>query len=371
MYFITIPDFELHVHMAIRPILKDIPFAISDGSRLIACNTIARNAGINKGMKNGEARRKSTFVTIEKSKPILYENFSKEFYRILSLYTNTIEPINYHSAFIELPAAFDVDHRSEIIRSISKKISSELEIETAIGEATTKTTAEIAARIISPKGILTIPKELSSSFLQTIPLSFLPGIGRRSAAILWGLGIKTMGDLAQQSNEMMFQLFGKTGLLLKDRARGIDNRTVEPPLMKKSISKSLCLGHPSTRWHYLVSMLHFCLSKIERELHASCQWASSMRVSLTLLDGKQIHTIFTIPKFKRSRVGFQAESALRELIENNDKPVQTIQIRTNQLFPENNSEYFFKSVKTKTPKVSTGQLPFTDFFVPLRKAVAV
>lgn len=366
MYFISLPNFELNIHLAIRPVLKDIPFAISNGTIILAANAHARQSGIDAGMRIADARKKSVLLSVEKPKPMLYENFSKEFYKVLTLFTSTIEPVDYHSAFFDLQPSSN-GLRDEIIRSLIQRIEKELEVDVAVGEGISKTVAQIANQVIAPKGMLSIPKEQSLSFLQSIPVSLLPGIGRRSAVLLWGLGIKTLRDFVTQSDSSIVHMFGKSGLLFKERALGNDPRTIEPPQLKKSISKSITLGHPSNRWHYIVSMLHFCLTKIERELLASCQWSNSFQITITFNNQFQRHLSFQVQKNKSIRTKQQAESTLKTMIaEQPHALIRTIQIRATHLEPEHHSAFFFKSIQAKSPKQNPLYSGFSNLFSHLR-----
>jgi len=55
----------------------------------------------------------------------------------------------------------------------------------------------------------------------------LPGVGYRTRRLLERFAIQTVGDLRRVSREVLFTSFGRLGLVLHDRARGIDPDEVE------------------------------------------------------------------------------------------------------------------------------------------------
>lgn len=58
MYFISLPNFQISVHEALRPLLRSLPFAISDNGKIIAMNQIAEGMGVREGMLTTHARKK-------------------------------------------------------------------------------------------------------------------------------------------------------------------------------------------------------------------------------------------------------------------------------------------------------------------------
>ncbi|MBR5329154.1 MAG: hypothetical protein IKV45_03000, partial [Firmicutes bacterium] len=80
------------------------------------------------------------------------------------------------------------------------------------------------------------------------PISFLFMVGRRTVAALEKIGVRTVGDMAKLSPELVKERFGKNGMVLWNYANGRDDSPVcegeAPP--PKSISKSVTVDHPFT-----------------------------------------------------------------------------------------------------------------------------
>ena len=66
------------------------------------------------------------------------------------------------------------------------------------------------------------------AFLAELPAAKIPGVGRHTREALARFGITKAGDMLRYSSDFFASRFGKSGLVLLDRARGIDPGKVEP-----------------------------------------------------------------------------------------------------------------------------------------------
>jgi nucleotidyltransferase/DNA polymerase involved in DNA repair len=90
------------------------------------------------------------------------------------------------------------------------------------------------------------------SVSNNTPVHFLPGIGKRTASVLHGLGIHTAGQLAQMPDKVLIELFGPSIRSVLHFVAGKQQRTMragasadmsrEHQPMKKSFLKRLQLA---------------------------------------------------------------------------------------------------------------------------------
>jgi DNA polymerase IV len=99
----------------------------------------------------------------------------------------------------------------------------------SLGVSSCKVVAKIASDRRKPGGITVVPSGREAEFLAPLDVRKLPGVGPRAEQRLRPAGIETIGALATLSDDLLATLLaGKVGLELRDRARGIDRRRVEP-----------------------------------------------------------------------------------------------------------------------------------------------
>jgi DNA polymerase-4 len=110
----------------------------------------------------------------------------------------------------------------------------------SVGVASTKLVAKIASDLRKPDGLVVVPRGEEAAFLAPLPISRLWGVGPQTAAALRDYGVVTVGDLAALSGDVLERRFGKHGVSLADRARGVD----PDPVHGRDPAKSV--GHEHT-----------------------------------------------------------------------------------------------------------------------------
>jgi DNA polymerase-4 len=99
----------------------------------------------------------------------------------------------------------------------------------SLGISSCKVVAKIASDRRKPGGITVVPQGREAEFLAPLDVRKLPGVGPRAEQRLRPAGIETIGALATLSDDLLATLLaGKVGLELRDRARGVDGRRVQP-----------------------------------------------------------------------------------------------------------------------------------------------
>jgi DNA polymerase-4 len=107
----------------------------------------------------------------------------------------------------------------------------------SLGVGSSKVVAKVASDRRKPGGITVVLPGREAAFLAPFDLRLLPGIGPRTEERLRGLGLATLGALADLDDARLAAVLpGKVGLVLRDRARGIDPRGLEGPSENVSIS---------------------------------------------------------------------------------------------------------------------------------------
>lgn len=86
-----------------------------------------------------------------------------------------------------------------------------------------------------PNGEKKVEAEGVLPFLNPLSIRKIPGLGEKSFIRLSDMGIKKIFTLAQIHPDQMNALMGKSGLLLLQKAKGIDNSPVIPYAEQKSI----------------------------------------------------------------------------------------------------------------------------------------
>jgi len=78
---------------------------------------------------------------------------------------------------------------------------------------------------------------MSYSKQSTVPIEFLPGIGRRTAKVLHKLEIKTIGQFKQMPEQVLIELFGPSIKTVYYKTNNIKKITV--PKKNKNIYQKI------------------------------------------------------------------------------------------------------------------------------------
>jgi DNA polymerase-4 len=225
-----------------RPELRGRPVVVAVGGRsdrgvVSAASYEARRFGIFSAMPLRTAARlckDAVFVPVDGHK---YQLVSRQVMEILRRYTPAVEQISIDEAFLDV-AGSEALHGTapQIARAIRSTVRSELDLTVSVGVASTKLVAKVASDLQKPDGLVLVAVGTEAEFLAPLPISRLWGVGEKTAATLSELGVRTIGDLAALPDDLLARRFGTQGLVLKQRARGIDPSRVTVADPARSVS---------------------------------------------------------------------------------------------------------------------------------------
>lgn len=125
-----------------------------------------------------------------------------------------------------------------LARLIQKAIFDATGLTCSVGVAPNKLLAKMASEFKKPNGIALVFEEDLQAMIWPLACRKINGIGPKADEKLRGLGISTIGELAQQELDWLIDHFGqKTGAWLHDAAHGIDTRPVVLESEPVSISR--------------------------------------------------------------------------------------------------------------------------------------
>ena len=195
----------------------------------------ARKFGIHSAMPASIAHRRCPHAIFVRGDFTKYRKVSREMQAILSEYTPIVEPASLDECYLdvtELPA--NLPTATAVAKEIRSRIRDELNLTASAGVASLKFVAKIASDFNKPDGLTVVHPDKLHDFLQPLPVSKIPGVGPVTNEWLKGMELHTIGDLAALTEAEAFQKFGKNGMRLWKRARGIDNRKVTVSRRRKS-----------------------------------------------------------------------------------------------------------------------------------------
>jgi DNA polymerase-4 len=225
------------------PELRGLPVIVGGSLErgvVCACSYEARRFGVHSAMAMSRALRLCPEAKVRPVRMERYQSVSRQVFEVFARFTDKIEPLSVDEAFLDVTGSEKLfGSARDIAAAIRKAVREEIGLAISAGVATNKFLAKLGSEEAKPDGLFEVP-EPPESFLLTLPLGRLWGVGPVTRKQLQSLGLKTVGDLLRFSRDRLTRQFGKAGSHLYDLARGIDPRPVEPADEPKSI------GHEDT-----------------------------------------------------------------------------------------------------------------------------
>lgn len=233
--------FYAAVEMRDNPALRDIPLAIGGTSErrgvIATCNYPARAFGIHSAMPTARAFRLCPSLTLMPGNFDKYREVSRDIQQIFFELTPVVEPLSLDEAYLDVSAVAAFQGSATYMAQwLKQQCLTRTGITLSVGVAPSRFLAKIASDWEKPDGLTVIPPEQIRSFIDTLPVTKLHGVGPATRDKLHQLAIHTCTDLRQVPLQRLREHFGKFGLRLYELARGIDERPVSVERNRKSVS---------------------------------------------------------------------------------------------------------------------------------------
>ncbi|WP_304508602.1 DNA polymerase Y family protein [Anaerotignum sp.] len=212
--------------------LRTVPSAVAGDSEsrrgiILAKSIPAKKYGIVTGEPKGFALQKCPELICVSPDFSLYTRNSEEMFRILSQYSDRIEPFSIDEAFLDYTGMEQLfGSPLEGAKRLKAHIKKELGFAVNIGISSNKLLAKMAGELEKPDKIITLyPNELEKK-LWPLPVEEMFMVGRRTAPRLKKMGIRTVGELARYPVALLEKEFKSYGRMLNAYANGIDDTQV-------------------------------------------------------------------------------------------------------------------------------------------------
>lgn len=234
--------FFASVEQRLEPKFRGKPVIVGGRHRGVVSSASyeARQFGIRSAMPVYKARQLCPHGIFVQGRHDIYGEFSHAMFQIFKKYTPTVEMTSIDEAYLDLNGTEKL-HKSAfngISARLLKEVEKTLGITISGGLSSCKIVSKIASSRFKPRRLSWIFAGKEKNFLAPLPLKDMPGIGPQTLPKFTRLGLNTIGDLAALSFETMWQMFGGYGMVLWERANGIDNSPVSPHApARKSVSE--------------------------------------------------------------------------------------------------------------------------------------
>ena len=230
---LDIAAFAVAVERVREPRLRGRPVVVAPPTPrgvVLAASFEARRVGVGRGMPVSRAARICRDVIVLTPDEPFYARAAAAVREILGRFTPLVEPASGGRWFLDLTGTRRLFGRpADAAARIAREVNGRLRLPAAVGVAVNKTVSRVAADETEPAGLLDVAHGDEASFLAPLPAVRLPGVAGDVKSTLSDLNIRIVREIAELDAGHLTLLFGRFGIVLHERALGIDPTPVRVP----------------------------------------------------------------------------------------------------------------------------------------------
>jgi DNA polymerase-4 len=229
------------------PSLAGKPLVVGGRSRrgvVMAASYAARPFGVRSAIPMALALRRCPQLVVVPPRMDRYAEVSAAIFEIFGRFTPLVEGLSLDEAFLDVTGSGSLfGDGATIARRIKDTIRAETGLTASAGVAPCKFVAKVASDLRKPDGLVVVRPEDVRAFLAPLPIERMWGVGPKTAPKLEGIGLHTLGDLANAKASDLEQLMGSWGTAVRALARGEDDRPVNPGREASSVGAEETYEH--------------------------------------------------------------------------------------------------------------------------------
>lgn len=281
-------SFFASVETVLHPEFKNVPMAVCGSVEdrrgiVLAKNELAKKYNIQTAETVYSAKKKCPQLVIAEPHHKLYAEFSRRVNDIYKRYTDLVEPFGIDESWLDVTCSRKLfGSGEEIAEKISEQIKKEIGITVSIGVSFNKVFAKLGSDYKKPDAITVINKENFKRIVYPLPVSDLLFVGKKTSEALLRMGIRTIGELAESSLDMLVTRLGKNGEQLHKFALGEDDSPVSADAYDdaKSISNGITFKHDLTSIGECRTGIEFLSEEIGTKLRQKGLKAATVQITI-------------------------------------------------------------------------------------------
>jgi len=226
-FHVDMDAFFVSVEELYDPSLKGKPVVVggrpNERGVVSAASYAARKFGVHSAMPLRTAYKLCPQAIFVDGHPERYRECSQQVYHVLQSCSPLVEMASVDEAYLDLTGTerlYGPPLRAAHL--LHERMKAETRLNCSIGIAASRLVAKISSDQAKPNGVLWVIPGQEAAFLAPLDVRKVPGVGKVTERNLHAFGIRKVGDLARLDEEFLERHFGKWGLALAGKSRGLD-----------------------------------------------------------------------------------------------------------------------------------------------------
>lgn len=274
IFHVDMDSFFASVEIREKPELKGLPVVVGSDPKggsgrgvVSACSYEARKYGIQSAMPISQAYRLCPDAVFLPVNMKLYADVSAKVMELLKGFADRLQQVSVDEAYlVPGPEIRNFEEAAIYALKIKDEVQKQEGITCSVGIGPNKLIAKIASGFQKPDGLTVVRPEDVREFLFPLPVSKIPGIGKKTAETLKIMGITRVEELASCDVQFLLEKFGKMGLRMKQLANGLDFEEVRENKSIKSISRHGTFAEDTNDPVKIIGSLNLLIESVHRSL---------------------------------------------------------------------------------------------------------
>ena len=295
-----------------------------------AASYAARKYGVHSAMPLRTAYKLCPQAIFVDGHPDRYRDYSHRVYDVLHSFSPVVEMASIDEAYLDMTGTerlYGPPLRAAHL--LHERMKQATRLNCSVGIATSRLVAKVSSDQAKPNGVLWVMPGQEAAFLAPLDVRKIPGVGKVTEQNLHTLGIRKVGDLARLDAGFLERRFGKWGLALTGKARGLDaggwfDSEIGAEEAPKSVSHEHTFSEDTADADVLESTLAHLSEMVGRRLRENGLHARTVQLKLRYSDFSTITRAHSVERPTQLDTELLEEARL--LFRRNWKPGRTVRL---------------------------------------------
>jgi DNA polymerase-4 len=226
-FHVDMDAFFVSVEELFDPSLKGKPVVVggrpNERGVVSAASYAARKFGVHSALPLRTAYKLCPQAIFVEGHPERYRECSHQVYDVLRSFSPLVEMASIDEAYLDMTGTERLlGPPLQAAHKLHARMKEATRLNCSIGIAASRLVAKITSDQAKPNGVLWVLPGREAAFLAPLDVRKVPGVGKVTEKNLHALGIRKVGDLARLDESFLEQRFGKWGMALAGKSRGLD-----------------------------------------------------------------------------------------------------------------------------------------------------
>lgn len=260
---------------------------------VLAKNESAKRMGVKTAEVIWQAKRKCPDLILLPPHREYYRKYSAIINRIYCQYTDQVEPFGIDESWLDVTGTWHLFAESPMALAdhLRAEVKEKTGLTISVGVSFNKVFAKLGSDYKKPDATTCITRENMKSLVWPMSVDTLLYVGASARSKLAGMGVYTIGELAQADSYQLEQTMGKLGMELSRFARGEDSAPVrrwgdKEPI--KSVGNGTTFRRNIRGAKEIRTALNVLADEVAGRLRRQGVWAGAVQVTIRDADLKTI-----------------------------------------------------------------------------------